>query len=109
MSTLRRLLLIVTLGIAASLLSSALRGTVPGLCPNVIGERPCALVAGGWPVRYIVDVPGISVEGSINLLSAIGSEDSFLVGAWLQDVAYWSFGWAVLGWAAGRAKKPARR
>lgn len=104
MSILRTCLLIAMIGIAASLLSSTMQGTVPGRCPNVIGERPCVLVAGGWPVRYIVDVPGISVEGSVNLFSAIGnSEDAFLVAAWLQDVAFWSLVCAALMWAGRRA------
>ena len=102
MAMLRRLLLVIMLGIAASLLSSALQGTVPGMCPNVIGERPCALVAGGWPVRYIVDVPGISVEGSVNLFSAIGdAEDRFLVEAWILDVVFWSLLFVCL-WSVWR-------
>lgn len=105
MTMLRKRILVVMPGIAASLLSSALQGTVPGMCPNVIGERPCALVAGGWPVRYIVDVPGISVEGRVDRLSAIGNtEDRFLVAAWIQDVAFWLLLFGCLWYACRRAR-----
>jgi len=49
------------------------------------------------------------VEGAVNLLSAIGNtEDAFLIGAWLQDAAFWSLVCAALVWLTGRLKRPRR-
>lgn len=106
MNTLRKLVAVVLLGIVATFLSSVAKGTVPGLCPNALDPKPCRLAAVGWPFPFVVDSPGISVEGKVDLASGIGGEDRFVASAWLECVAFWSIVFACLLQGVGRLKKP---
>ncbi len=56
-------------------------------CPNA---QPCAIavLGAGFPLPFLVDNPGISVEGKLAL-----GEDDFRAGAFAGDVLiYWGIG-----------------
>ena len=105
MSVLRKLLLCIVSGMAATFLSSEIKGTAPGFCPNILELKPCELAAVGWPIPYAVDNPGISIVGKVSLSSALGGEDTFVASAWVENMAFWSLAFAILRNAAGRVKR----
>jgi hypothetical protein len=63
------------------------RTYIPQPCPAVLQRDtgPCneALPAGGFPLAYLYDVPGISVQGTL------GPEDTFAGGPFLADFAFY--------------------
>ncbi|MFN3388077.1 MAG: hypothetical protein ACK40O_04040 [Allosphingosinicella sp.] len=73
---LRTGLLALAGGLALALLSSAKDGEATATYSEIMGcETGCTVAAGGWPAPYLVDYPGISVVGSVDLLGGLIGED----------------------------------
>lgn len=103
--TLCTLLLVFLSGLAAALASSVLASATTAIYPEIMGcEAGCAVAAGGWPVPYIIDYPGISVAGSADLLGLLTGEDRFSAAAFLATALFWTLvaSLAVLLWRRGR-------
>lgn len=49
----------------------------------------CWLVAGGWPVAYLVDGLGSSPTGSVSIVSGLLGGDEIRWLAWFATIAFW--------------------
>lgn len=100
------LLLVLVLAVLLSLGSLAVQRHGPeqvaygNLC-GARGDSPCLrpVLKGGFPVAYLVDRPGVSVEDQLFLF-----EDELLPAALLIDVTFYALflGLMVLGWRRRR-------
>ena len=78
MMRIRNWILVLSGGLMLALLSSAKAGSASATYSEIMGcEQSCEVAAGGWPVPYLVDYPGISVVGSVDLMGGLLGEDHF--------------------------------
>lgn len=67
-----RSLLLAGLAAVVTLATSVIGTTIIATYPDIMGcESACLVAAGGWPVPYLVDYPGISPVGSVSLTDAV--------------------------------------
>ncbi len=96
--------------LATSLLLTTLSGWVPRQVttryPDIMGcERGCQVAAGGWPVPFVVDYPGISPVGSVSISGGLMGEDRMRWGAFAASWALWlSVGGLAIG-VVGRSRR----
>jgi hypothetical protein len=65
-------ILALALGLVLALLSSAKAGKAWAIYGDIDGcVDGCEVAAAGWPLPYLVDYPGLSVGGSVDLVGAI--------------------------------------
>lgn len=86
--------------------SFAARGTAAAIYPDVMGcEQGCIVAASGWPLRYTLDYPGLSVAGRTDLFEAWLGSDRFHAVPFAVDWA----AWAAIVWlsvvAIGRMRR----
>lgn len=91
----KRSLYIVALAVIATLLSSYVPREVNATFPDIMGcNAGCRVVAGGWPFAYLIDYPGISPVGSVELTSGLLGVDQIWPLALAGTFASWA---AALG------------
>lgn len=88
----KKLVLLFALAIAATLFSSFVKGSAFAIYPDSEDcQRGCDFAAGGWPLQYIVDEPGLSPAGSVSLTNALLGLDNIRVGYLLGCFVFWIF------------------
>ncbi len=102
-----RVLLAAALGLVLAVGSSFVAaGTAVAVYPDIMGcERGCAVVASGWPLRYALDYPGLSVVGRTDAFEAWLGTDRLNPARFAFDWALWSSVAGALLIAFGRRKK----
>ena len=82
------------LAAAATLATSTIDETVIATYPGIMGcQAGCRVAAVGWPVPYLVDYPGISPVGSVDLIGAILGIDMI----WPAQLAGTFLFWCAIG------------
>jgi hypothetical protein len=90
MTHLRTFLLLVSLATTFTLASSVVPGKASAIQLGNPGcENDCEYLAAGWPLPYIVDGPGISPIGSVDLIGAFFGVDSVIPAALATDYLFW--------------------
>jgi hypothetical protein len=90
MTRLRTFFLLVGLATTFTLASSLVPGKANAIQLGDPGcENDCEYVAAGWPLPYIVDGPGISPTGSVDLMGAFFGVDSVIPAALATDYLFW--------------------
>lgn len=78
-------------GLILALASSIHAGRVKAVYAEIMGcEVGCEVAAAGWPMPYLVDYPGISVVGSVDLLGALTGEDKFHLLPFAGTALFWT-------------------
>jgi hypothetical protein len=78
--------LAATLTLASSLVPGKASATQLG---NPACENDCEYLAAGWPLPYIVDGPGVSPIGSVDLIGAFFGVDSIIPAALATNYFFW--------------------
>jgi hypothetical protein len=92
--------------IIATLASSVVGGTVSATYPDIMGcESGCPAAAGGWPVPYLVDYPGISPVGSVSLTDALLGIDHIRPAGLAATFVFWLAASALAAWLVVRARR----
>jgi hypothetical protein len=92
--------------IIATLASSVVGGTVSATYPDIMGcESGCMVAAGGWPVPYLVDYPGISPVGSVALTDALLGIDTIRPAGLAATFVFWLAASALAVWLPVRARR----
>ena len=79
------------MGACATAASSLIAGHTNAQYPDIGGcEKSCDVVAGGWPFHYLVDYPGLSPTGSVDILGALLGHDHLHLGPLAATFAFWS-------------------
>jgi len=68
-------------------------------------ERGCDFVAAGWPFAYLVDHPGISPGGSVNLVGGLLGVDLVRPTALAATFTFWLGAVGLAGWALGQRQR----
>ena len=99
-------LLAAGMAVIATLASSSIGGTVNATYPDIMGcESGCPAAAGGWPVPYFVDYPGISPVGSVALTDALLGIDKIRPIGLAATFAFWLAVSALAVWLLVRKKR----
>lgn len=99
-------ILAVILAVAATLSSSLVPATVIATYPDIMKcEQSCLVVAGGWPLPYLVDYPGISPVNSVSLSEGLLGDDVIWLGALATTFSFWLVLFAACVWILGRARR----
>lgn len=99
-------ILTVILAVAATLSSSLIPARVNATFPDVMGcEHSCTVPAGGWPLPYLIDYPGISPVNSVSLVESLLGVDVIWAGALATTFAFWIVLIAASVWTLGRARR----
>jgi hypothetical protein len=94
------------MAVIATLASSSIGGTVNATYPDIMGcESGCPAAAGGWPVPYLVDYPGISPVGSVSLTDALLGIDKIRPIELAATFAFWLAVSALAVWLLVRKKR----
>ncbi len=102
-------LLVFGMAMVATLASSVIDGRVIAVHSDIMGcEAGCVTAAGGWPLPYLVDYPGISPVGSVSLSDALLGLDKIRPAALALTFVFWLCASATLVWAAMRRRVTAK-
>jgi hypothetical protein len=100
MIRLRAILLLFALATVVTLCSTIVSGRVSAVQLGNPGcENDCDYLAAGWPYPYIVDGPGVSPIGSVDLLGAVIGVDSVFPKALARTFVFWLGSLLVSAWA----------
>ena len=78
-------------GLILALASSIHAGRARAVYAEIMGcEVGCEVAAAGWPMPYLVDYPGISVVGSVDLFGALMGEDKFHLLPFAGTALFWT-------------------
>jgi hypothetical protein len=97
-----RWLLPVVFGVLATLATSAVRQEATARYADIdacVGG--CSVAAGGWPLPWLIDYPGLSPGGSVSLAGAVLGVDRWRPEAFAIDAVLWTV-LAAIVLAAGR-------
>jgi hypothetical protein len=90
MIRLRAIVLLIVLATVATLCSTVVAGKVSAVQLGNPGcENDCDYLAAGWPYPYIVDGPGVSPIGSVDVLGVVMGVDSVFPSALAKTFAFW--------------------
>ena len=80
----------LAIAVVATMASSNIESQVPVKHPDIMGcESQCLVVAGAWPLPYIVDYPALSPVGSVSLSGAALGLDRLDFGSLLVTFSSW--------------------
>lgn len=86
----RTVVLAATSALVATMVSSVVYCSVSAVYPDIMGcEHGCYVAAGGWPVAYLVDYPGISPVGTVSLTDALLGVDRFRAASFALSLLFW--------------------
>lgn len=86
----KRIVATVLLAVAATAGSSWIGSSVAARYPDIMGcESACVVSAGGWPMPYVVDYPGLSPVGSADVVGALMGLDRLRLPALAVTFAVW--------------------
>ncbi|MCV2355566.1 hypothetical protein LNV09_15580 [Paucibacter sp. B2R-40] len=96
----RKMFLLFAVATVATLVSTIVPGRVSATELGMVGcENECSFLTGGWPVPFIVDGPGVSPAGSVDLLGVLLSVDTLLPKAMAANLAIWFAALVAGTWA----------
>lgn len=103
---LRRWLLPLALGAAATLATSAVtQQTIARYADIDACIAGCTVAAGGWPLPYLIDYPGPSPGHDVSLVGAAMGADRLRLEGLALDLAFWIVSAFVLMWLLRRIRR----
>jgi hypothetical protein len=86
-----RWLVTVVLGVLATLATSAIRQQSTARYADIDAcVSGCSVAAGGWPLPWLIDYPGLSPARSVSLAGVVLGVDRLRVEAFAIDVVLWT-------------------
>ena len=86
----RAAVLVVTYALIAAFVSSVVDGSAHAAYPDSTGcEQGCPVAAGGWPVTYFIDYPGIYPVGAVSMSDTLLQVDGFRPSVFAVSFGFW--------------------